>query len=283
LNLQSAKTEILTAENARAKIEGVDLAIVALQQQLTAELRGFGGAVGPYATVADLERFVAEHPDAPAPPVLEKTFRDHFTSSSAIPFDKTLFHYLLTRLGKARSQIAVAYCLGVLRERPEETESCLRYFEQVALTTVESGKILEYIASDEAIYDYQIYQVLRWFFEARSHDPDLLSLCRRWAFDRNRPLCVRSYALAILGAAADPADLERIQESYSEASREIERADVVAAMTRMEVRRRNGFYGSIRDDGDLVKRAINRARSAPRPTVLTFPGPRSWKPGAPSI
>jgi hypothetical protein len=270
LSLQSAKTEILTADQARASIDGVSTVIAGLQRQLAKELREVDSSIGPYATVAELERFVEANPEAPAPSVLEKAFRERFATSSAVPFDKTLLHYLLTRLGKARSRAGVRYCLSLLRNRPEETQHSLRYLAQVQVTPAERCKILEYAGSDEAIYDHQLYLIVRWFFERQAWDPQLLSLCRRWAFDRNRASFLRSYALAVLGAAADPADLERIQTSYSECTSDTERADVAAALVGMELSRRNGFYGAIESDGDLVQRAVRLARLSTRPARIVL-------------
>jgi hypothetical protein len=258
LILQTAKTNILTVDKARAEIDGVGPLIESIQAELQTELREVYDSVGPYATVDDLVRALKSRPDAPPPEVLERAFDEHFSVGSGEQFNQTLLHYLLTRLGKVKSRVAVNFCLAVLGRRPEETEHVLRYLENVGVTKEERDVILGYAGSSEAIYDYQLYQIVRWFFERDDLSQKLVSLCRVWASDRNRHNWLRSYSLAVLGKAGDPADLEMIEQSYSAATSEVEKAEIVMALARVEIGRRNGFYKRVSLDGELVKWAVEQ-------------------------
>jgi hypothetical protein len=75
LNLQSAKTEILRAGEARRKIDGVAPVIGSIGKQLRDELKMFYKDIGPYGSLADIERFVDLNPKAPPPEVLGVTAR----------------------------------------------------------------------------------------------------------------------------------------------------------------------------------------------------------------
>jgi hypothetical protein len=258
LNLQTSKTEILPVENARGKIDGVKPFIDSIQEELKEELRDSYG--GTYATVEDMQRVFNARPGSPPPEVLERAFAERFSLTSDTDFDATLFHYLLTRLGKTKSRIASEYCISIIRERPEETEYALRYLTDIDPKDEEQQAILKYARSSAAIYDYQLYQILRWFFDRGNFAFGLLAQCRSLAFDRNRSPWIRSYAIAILGKAGDPSDIENIEASYASAVSEVERAEIVRALAKMEVGRRNAFFKRVGGDGFLIAAAVNQAR-----------------------
>jgi hypothetical protein len=76
----------------------------------------------------------------------------------------------------------------------------------------------------------------------------------------NRDPWLRSYALAYVGGFGSTTELTDFEESYSEAETELERADRVAAVRRMERSRRNAFYARVAGHGRLVSRAVAVAK-----------------------
>jgi hypothetical protein len=214
----------------------------------------------------DIEELVSRHPGIPPPEVLERAFQDHVASAEPHKFNGTLFRYLLPRLGRVGSRTAVTFCLEAIQNRPEETGAILSYFSKIPLTEREIDVVLQYAASPGGIYDYQLYQIVKWFYEEASFSPMLVELCRKLAFDRNRDPWLRTYSLAVLGAAGNTSDLETIENSYSSATSEIEKADIVTAVERLELSRRNGLYTRVKQDGELVQRAINAIRNKRRRT-----------------
>lgn len=255
LVLQTAKTKILTIQEAREKIDGVTPVIESFESKLRDELAVLYKEIGPYASVGDIDRILESHTDCPAPEVLELAFREHFLEGRK-QFDQTLFHYLLNRLGKAKSPIAKTYCVSMLSTHPEETEHILRYLETQDPEPSEFDQILEYSASEDAIYDYQLYEIAAWFFRLNLFPEKLVNLCRLWVADKNRDSWLRSYCLAVLGNAGDQSDLEIIHKSYASANSGIEKADVITALRKMEVGRRNSFLGRVKDDGFLPRCAV---------------------------
>ncbi len=81
LNLQSAKTEICRIDEARKRIDGVSPVIEAIQSDLTEEIRAALSVPESYASLADIERAVANDADTPSIAVLEQAFVDNFASS----------------------------------------------------------------------------------------------------------------------------------------------------------------------------------------------------------
>lgn len=255
LNLQSAKTHVLRADRAALKVDGVAPVIATIQAELIEELTEAYELAGPYGTLQELEELASAHPDDPPVEVLERAFHSHFLDANDEDFDKSLFHYLLNRLGRVRSTVAREYCLGQFAKRPEETEAILRYFRKVDVDEETENRILLFMASNQAMYHYQNFLFLRFFFE-NDLFPDLLTQqARLVARNRNLPSWLRSYATAILGKAGAQADLEGLEASYANCADDVERSEVICSLARMEIGRRNAFMGRARQDGPLAERA----------------------------
>jgi hypothetical protein len=130
----------------------------------------------------------------------------------------------------------------------------------VGLEARELQQLIAFAGSDEAIYDYQLYQILKWFYDLGINEKSVINLCRKWISDHNRDPWLRSYALAYVGAFGSTTELTDFEESYSEAETELERADRVAAVRQMERSRRNAFYARVAGHGRLVSRAVAVAK-----------------------
>lgn len=255
LTIQSAKTKILDKDEARKQFDDVQHIIQDITQQLLTDLKG--------STIIDTASFpehsilqaLEEVSDTP-PQVLEKTFRERFSIAEGAAFNKTLFHFLLTRLGKARSTIAVDYCLDSLRSRPEETGYILRYLGSVDLLEHQQEKLSTIFVAAHTVNDYQVFELLRWFYDRAFGSPALVRRCLVLAVDRNVPPWVRSYASAYIGQHGAATDLVRLQEQYAKEDDELVRAELVAALSRLEPTARSTFFGRVKQDGKYIKRAI---------------------------
>ena len=263
LNLQSAKTKIVRIDEARKLIDGVTPIIETIHEEWIEEIRDLlqedlsaSELVGALGSADELDT------NDPPTEVLEEAFRSYFLAPDE-GFDPSLFHYLLNRLGRASSEVPVQYCIEQLAQRPEESVHCLRYLAAVDQLESKANQILRFAASRDAIYDYQLYQIARTFYDASTFPERLLKVCRRWAEDRNRERWLRTYSIAILGAAGNASDLAVIETSYASATDELERAEIARALARMEPSRRNSFYRRIRKHGDMVCWAIEDARRLP--------------------
>src|ERR1044072_100308 len=106
----------------------------------------------------------------------------------------------------------------------------LAYFSQVGLEARELQQLIAFAGSDEAIYDYQLYQILNWFYDLGINEKSVINLCRKWISDRNRDPWLRSYVFAYVGAFGSTTELTDFEESYSEAETELERPDRVATV-----------------------------------------------------
>lgn len=253
LNLQSAKTETFDKEKAKSKIDGISDTIDKIQSELRSEIQELMGMEDVSISSYDLNNLLSETGDT-APQVLERTFQDFFLDENE-SFDKTLFHYLLVRLGKVKSSIAVDYCLIQIGDKPQETQYILRYLTAIGINDTILESINSYLNSEKAIYDYQIYLILYWAFKEEINDDGLLRISRTLAFDLNKDYWLRSYAIAYLGKYGENGDLEIIEQHYPKATSEIEKSDCINSLNRMEVARRNGFYNRVKNQSFLVNKA----------------------------
>lgn len=256
LNLQGAKTKILSKADALVEIDGVSPIIEEIQGKLIEELQSALAASGSTTSEYALLDALESSNDPPLE-LLEAAFDEHIANGE---FDKTLFHYLLTRLGKAKSKIATTYCIDSLLLHPEETGSIFRYFEAVGLDEAGIAAIRDYFQSDSCIYEYQVYQFTKWCVSQTSLPEQFIALARSWAFDGGLPEWVRSNAVAILGRHGSHHDYETVEANYDIQTSELARADCIYACRYQEKARRNAFYAKSENDGKLVAMAVKYAK-----------------------
>ena len=258
LNLQSAKTEIHTSDNAKTIIDGVQPILQPIMENLNETL----GIDNPYFSVAQVDELLEQMEGDTSIEVLTQAFLEHFIDAREEDFDKTLFHFLLKRLGKSKSDIAVAYCLKLLKTRPEETKHILKYFQSIDVVNQIEDLVVEFLRSVNAVYPYQNYQILEWFSEqAENPSEDLLEIARRMAFDNSHPKYLRVVSRKLVGEFGTSADLERLESLYSELDDEMEKSNIICCLKNMELSRRNFFLGRVQYDGKLVQIASKLVKS----------------------
>ena len=260
LSFQSSKTEVHSRTEARRRFDGVDPIIRNVKARLAKEIRGTLDLVSPYLSPGEVAGILSEAGGEIQPKVLERAFVDFFIDRTDGVFEKTLFRYLVNQLARVHSNVAVDYAVDALRYHPEETSHILRYLGAAHLETGQYEKLLSYIESPEALYDYQVYQVVGWHLEKKWRHERILALSRAAVADRNRPQWLRSTGAAYLGELGTDGDLDFLEESYAAARSDVERADCLAGLARLERSRRNSLFGRAGGAGVLADRAISWAR-----------------------
>jgi hypothetical protein len=258
LNIHSAKTYIRPIEEARIEIDGVTPRIEAIREEMIGEADGIDATDDPYSR-DDSEEATEGDGDPSTREILELSFQKSFVDPAG-KFEAPWFHYLLKGLAATRSAVAVECCLDYIRHRPEETGPVLAYLSKVDLTEANTSDLVAHLDADDAIYDYQLWQILGWLGTENRVNDQVLGQCRSWAFDRNRPLWLRTAAIELIGKHGDEADLEKLENQYPLAGEELEKTAIVIALSRMESGRRNAFLSKVKDDGMLVERAVHLLR-----------------------
>lgn len=265
LVVQSAKTRIISGSQAASKFHQIHSVLEPIRKSFLDSLIGTGILISPSASTALLDE-VLSRGDADEPiEVLKQAFDIHFVESTT-EFNKTLLRYLLKRLGSARDAHAFQVVLTCLWQYPEETAAVLEYVSAVDQVEATEAYWLSLISEKQIPYDYQVYQFMRWRFrEAAGPSEDYLRWVRKRESHLSQIPIIRSYARATLAKWGSEADLARLQISYSEASSDLEWAEIVRCIVGMEKGRRNAFLGRVKDDGVLTALAAQLTRQEKLP------------------
>ncbi|RZK04112.1 MAG: RNA-directed DNA polymerase [Flavobacterium sp.] len=267
LNLQSAKTKILhTSIFLEEEIESTQRIINTLTNKFKDELNNMLSLGDPYQVV---DEGILTNDETPVE-VFKEAFRQHFIKGDESKFDKTLFHFLINNLTKYKQPFAVNHCLSLLEEHPEETEHILKYCTSIDATSILGQRLnyvceqlLNFINSRAAIYDYQNFQILSWLREYSEFCVSgLLTTCRKIAFDNNKPYYYRFVARDILGREGNSADLEKLEDYISLIHSEIEKAELLFCLRRIEKSRRNAFFGRVASEGPRLKMTVEYIKSS---------------------
>lgn len=256
LNLQSAKSEIHRADAAREKIQEVTAVVNSVRHRFITEIVKQTGFGDPYMSMSEADEILEENPDAAPIEVIQQTYQTYFIDSSD-RFNRTLFRFLLSRLGKQGDTFATEHCPTLLEEHPEETDAILEYLSSAGPVEVLGFPVMELLQSGRIVYPYQTYQILEWFFQHASAPADeLVDVVRRIGFEASTPRYVKTYCRAFLGKFGSNADLERIADSYDEASDRSEKVEIICTIRRLEHGRRNALLGRVEKDGEMNRRAV---------------------------
>jgi hypothetical protein len=261
LNFQSAKTRIHTAEEARKIIDGVQPILQSILKEFVDDIIEISEIDNPYLSVGLADELLEKIGDETPITVIKKAFNKYFIKYGE-EFDKTLFRFLVNRLGSSKDDYALKYCLEILETHPEETQTILKYIKSIeAISTIENT-ILDFINSENSVYLYQVYEILRWFSEYSTKPTEnLISISRKFAFDKSKPLYLKSVCRKLIGNFGTSADLERLECLYSEIDNENEKSEIICCLKNMEITRRNGFLARAKNDGDLIRRAVELVKA----------------------
>ena len=265
LNLQSAKTRILRANQALDEVSRVENQLRPLIERLRESAVEFiVEEDDPYMPIYRIDEIFSENPDYAPIDAIKQAFRVYFIESlEGDKFDKTFFRFLLKRLRSVRDQYAVEYCKGIFVSHPQETRIVLAYFEDVGAYYEVEQNIVDFLNSEDAIYPYQKYQIISWLCSLEIEPSEaLLTTVRNivWG-NMHSPQYLRLVCWDFIGKFGVHDDLERTKNSYSGVVSQHEQMEIICALGRMERSRRNEFFGIIREESELHGRAVNYIKS----------------------
>jgi len=282
LNLQSAKTKIHSADEARVIIEGVQTIIQTVESQINSE-----EDVVPLESIAsdlsisdeeenneedendeevenDAEVENEEEEEEDDLNTLKATFKAYFLDDGS-KFDKTLFRYLIKRIGNFKDRIALDFCINNLETHPQETNTFLKYFKAIDAQADVIEVLFHFLTSQEAIYSYQLYQILRWItsnFDTISEHQ--LRVVRDIANDGNNPKYLTSVARESLSKFGNIADLDELLGKYNNDLNELEKLEILSSINKMKRTKRNAFYGHKKNESVMNDRTIKWIKESSR-------------------
>lgn len=266
LTLNSSKTKIYTSEEAKIVINGVQVTIDRIKETLKEQdsvfdfTNYFDNDYVDQNTIKELFK-LTENPNKESIKVIEESFRVYFISDEK-DFDKTLFRFLLARLGEAKSKYAINYCSSQFEKHPEETSTLLSYYLKCGAFTEANEAVRNFFNNGEAVYDYQNYQIINWYISAYKSVPNyIIQIFREYAFNNNYPYYLKFAAIRFIGKFGNIADLDKLQNKYSNTNDELEQAQIIWSLKNMEKGKRNSFYGKIENESKIKKLAVEIAKN----------------------
>lgn len=265
LTLNSAKTRIYSVDEAKRIIDGVSQTIEKIKEQLKENdgvfdfMKYFQNDYVDHDTIEQLFK-LNDKPSAESVQVLEEAFRINFIEN-AKDFDKTLFRFLLSRLGEAKSKYAIDYCYCQFEQRAEETSAILTYYLKCGAFNEAITAVLDFFQSGQAIYEFQNHQIISWFTTVYDTVPaNLINVVRDFVFNSKHSVYLRTSAIKFIGKFGNIADIERLQHLYSETNDELEQAQIICSLNRMEAGKRNNFYSKVQSDSHIKRIAVEIAK-----------------------
>lgn len=260
LNLQTAKSFILTAVEAKAEIDGVIPVISKLEGRLTSEIEDLLGIDVDYATPTLIHSLSRERESAIKLQSLQLVFGEYF-GEDVKDFDKSLFHYCLNRLGASGDDFAAERCLELAVLQPQELKSILQYFGCLSLVHSDLiDKLCDRFAKAHFVSDHQTYLLLRHIWLNKISTQVSLKFARKQLKIGTLDDYTKDYARAVVSANGDTSDLDALEAEYARTTRPISRAAILCSIGRMVKNRRNAIYGRASGDGDIINYAIQRGR-----------------------
>jgi hypothetical protein len=177
-------------------------------------------------------------------------------------FEKSLFHFLLRRLGRGGSNFAVEHAIGLIPEHPDELDYILKYVEDLNQINVFEDSIVDQLAGLELVYWYPVFIFFEWRVRiGLQASQTTVAFARRVLYDANAPWYVKSGAREVLAVYGTTADLERFEQDFAEADSDLQQAEMICSLRRMERVRRNAFLGRVTNPGQMSGYALRFARS----------------------
>jgi hypothetical protein len=254
LNIQTAKTAILTANDGKTEIDQVTPLLQPLASKFITEIAAGAGLDPEYVSLAKAESLLASSENKAPLQLIQDAYNFHCIQGEG-RWNKSLFHYLLNRLANAHSQYAVDHAITLLRTHPEETKEILRYIAKVAVSTDVEARIVDYLRSEAAVYSFQGYQVIKWRGEIDLPPSHVFLDFVRSVSMRDQPDYLRAECRHFLGKFGTVADLDRLEEEYDLAAGPIEKAEILCSLTRLERSRRNALLVVASEEGEFPRRA----------------------------
>jgi len=258
LTLQAAKTEVARADRAREKIEDIVPILKGLQRRYVEEAAARFEFDEPYPGIFEIDAAIEDDPEGMPIELMREAFQAYFIDEPN-GFSKTLFHFLLKRLGRAKDRLALPHCRRFLERQPEETSYVLKYLQDIDALPEEESMLLDFLQSPQGqIYEHQRLQIMKWLARHEAAPSDkFVAVAREVAFASAAPRDSRAVSRQVVGGHGTLADLERLEGEYEQTHDDLEQAQIILCLTRVERQRRNAFLARAKGDGELQRRAVS--------------------------
>ena len=120
---------------------------------------------------------------------------------------------------------------------------------------------MAYLTSSEAVYAYQVFQNLDWRLGIpQPPSLQLVAFVRHLVFDLSPHPYVRAVAREFLARFGTLGDVDRLEDYLAVAHHDLERAELVCCIRRIEPGRRNGILARVQGESHFTAVAVSLVR-----------------------
>jgi hypothetical protein len=249
LNLQPAKTYIYNKNSFCTKIRPFSVKLEELKNKYKDLVIDFD----PYFNEFEF----AEVPDET---LVIMGLDELFESATAYPFNEQELRFCLNAYSYTRQPNAVPFCLEHLSDLPHLSSYFTNYLTSIDYNSEISEKILEFLESENNIYQWQEMWLLRYLYLLPELTADFRTFLRNIFLDGNKHIASRSIAALILGKLGNLSDLRFIKDSFRDIdSLWIKRA-IIFAIKRLPTSERNHIYNYWKKQHWCLSLAVDYAK-----------------------
>lgn len=246
LNLQSAKTKILTQEGFLEKIEpnlNAKTATKIITQKKWIQ------------TIYDeVQVEIKKKVTVPMTTKVQKEIiKSIFQKAKRSPKENDrLIQKCLLVLGEHQDSVAVEFCLENFIKLPYLTSHIVSYLLTIPFEEKILSSIQTFLLSDNNIFDWQEMWLLQYYFTAPNLNSRYLVYLRNLVANRNKHVSIRSTAVRLLGKFGTTKDLRDLAANITNEEDFYIKTGIISAMQRLPKIERNHQYSYIKRANPLL-------------------------------
>lgn len=250
LNLQPAKTYIHNKKSFCTKIRPFSEKLEELKVNLKDLITDFDPYFNEFEFVEDTEEGL-----------VIMGLDEMFESASKYPFNEQELRACLNVYSYTRQSNAVPFCLENFSNLPHFSSYFINYLTSIDYNSEISKKILEFLESENNIYQWQEMWLVRYFYLLPELTVDFRNFLRNIFLDGNKHIASRSIAALILGKLGNLSDLRFLKDSFRDIdSLWIKRA-IIFAIKRLPTSERNHIYNYWKKQHWCLSLAVDYAKT----------------------
>ena len=192
---------------------------------------------------------------------LEELFN---SAINEIPKDEIAIKFCLNGFAFNRQPTGVSFCIENLTNLPHLSSYFVNYLTSIEPDGEVAQKILEFLKSENNIYQWQEMWLLRYFFLIKKLSGDTRDYLKQVFLDGNKHIACRSIAAQLLGRNNDLVDLRFLRKEFENTNSIWLKRAIILAISNLTRTERNQIYNYWKNQNwcqDLTIQYVKRVES----------------------
>jgi len=174
--------------------------------------------------------------------------------------DGSKLKWCVNRLAKIRNDIATDFLLRRLADFPFLAALSFKYLQIFADTESVKDKIIDFLVSEDNIYEWQEMWLLFTLSKAKKLDDKHLQVLRSIIMKKEKHWASRAAAIFALGKLGDDTDRKWIRDLYRDEDNNYLKRAIVISVHNLPKSVRNSFYTEVKKDSYNIGRLVKYLR-----------------------